>query len=283
MIKRFLSAIVPVAFCACAAFGQQVSLGAIEQLPLPEGSFRPTLSPDGATLLFSTQDGTTLKAFDMDNGHIQTIEESAAAGIEPVFTSDSKHVIYQTVKVIDKLTYRDVREADLYTGKSVVTEKMSRNRLSMKALPNRDYAVADYDRICLSKDGKLIELKPIADAYSYILATLSPDGKKILFIEPFKGLFVCDIDGNNLKNLAARVSDAAWAGNNDVVFTVSHDDGYIILTSALMYYNIADDSWTTLTDENLMPAEVTASGADKEIVFSTYSGEIYRARLLTEK
>lgn len=282
MLKKIIISLMPMALCALSAVCQTASLSGIRQLPLPEGSARPVLSPDGGTLLFSTPDGTSLQSFDMDNSVIQTLDNSIAAGIAPVFSNDSKKVIYRTAEVKDKLMYRDVREVELFSGKVKVTEKMSRKPMSLKALPESDYAFADYDRICISRNGKVTELKPIEDAYSYVDAHLSPDGKKIIFIEAFKGLFVCDIDGSNLRNIAAHITDAAWVDNNSVVFVVSHDDGYIVLTSAMIYYNLETDKWTTLTGDDIMPAEVTASGADSTIVFATYSGEVYSAKLVTE-
>jgi len=280
MIKHLLLTIIPVAICAANAFCQGVHLGNVKQLPLPEGSYRPVISPDGGTLLFSAQDGKALKSFDMDNAVIQTIDESAAAGAHPVFSSDSKSVIYRTAEIKDRLMYRDVREADLYSGKVTVTEKMSRKQLSLKALPKHRYAFADYDRICLSNNGELTEIKPLSDAHSYLSASLCPDGSRILFIEPFQGLFVCNTDGSDVRNIAGRADDAAWADNNSLVFVVSHSDGYAVLTSALMYYNLTDNSWSALTGEDIMPAEVTASEADSTIVFSTQTGEIFSAELI---
>ena len=270
---------LPAVACIGIAQAQNVSLTDIKQLPLPEDAAHPVLSPDGGTLLFSTQNGTSLRSFDMDNGVTATLDDSMAAGIDPVFSADSKTVIYRTAELKDKLMYRDVREVNLPTGKVRVTEGMTRKQLSAKALPKEKYAVAGYDCLYLSDNGNVSELRPIKDAYSYIKAALSPDGKHILFTEAFKGLFVCDLDGSNPRNIAAKVTDFAWVDNNSFLIIVSHDDGYFVLTSALMYCDINTGKFETLTSDELMPDAVTVSPADNQVVFSTISGEIYKANL----
>lgn len=280
MLKRTFATLLPAFLCASMAFCQQTSLSEVKQLPLPADAARPVLSPDGGTLLFSTQNGTTLRSYDMDNGVTVTLDEAMAAGIDPIFTSDSKRVIYRTAEMKDKLMYRDVREAYLPTGKITVTEGMSRKMISAKALPEREkYAVAGYDCIYLSDNGKIKELRPLEDAYSYIKAALSPDGRHILFTEPFKGLFICDADGSNPRNIAAKVTDATWADNSSVLIVVSHDDGYVVLTSALIYIDINTGKYETLTDPDIMPESVTVSPADGQVVFSTVTGEIFNAKL----
>ena len=60
------------------------------QLAVPAGSHHPVLSPDGSTLLFSTDNHTGLSAMNLADGSVRILDSEAGAGFQPIFSLDGK-------------------------------------------------------------------------------------------------------------------------------------------------------------------------------------------------
>lgn len=236
----------------------------------------PVLSADGKIMLFSSDDHTGLKALNMAKGSITVLDESTGAGFNPIFSNDGKTVIYQTALLIDGLMNRDVRTFDLATGRTERIAQMSREEINLSELSGRtDYVTADYDCIVVARNGKAEQIRPLADAHSYLWASLSPDGTKMVFVEPFQGVFISNLDGSNPVNIAKKGAFPSWAGENLVTYTLSHDDGYVILDSTLKVYDMTTGITLDLTPSDVLVGESTSS-FDGTVVYTTLEGEVYK-------
>lgn len=235
----------------------------------------PVLSPDGTTMLFSSDNHTGLKALKLSDSSIITLDEAPGAGFNPIFSTDGSKVYYQTAKLIDGLLHRDVRAYDLLTQKSERISEMSREDADMLKISGKhDYVTAGFEGITISSKGITKTLNPIEEAHSYLWASLSPDGSKIAFVEPFQGVFVSDTNGENLIKVSSKGDFPAWAGDNLLTFTVSHDDGYIILDSTLKIHDLTTGITVDLTGEDVKVGE-SSSSSNGTVVYSTLEGEIY--------
>lgn len=242
-------------------------------------AWHPVLSTDGQRLLFSAEDHTGLKCLNLADGTLETIDKDAAAGFNPVFAADGKTVVYTTARLIDGLTNRDVRKYTPGAGNSKVVKPMSRRDNNINVIAgNTNYATADYDKIIVTVNGVSTALSPLADAHSYLWASLSPDGTRLLFTEPFKGVYVSNPDGTSPRRLAAKGDFAAWAGNNIVVYIESHDDGYQTLDSQLKAIDLTTGATTTVTDTDVIVSEATAAHNGR-VVYSTIQGELYQTTI----
>ena len=236
----------------------------------------PVLSADGNTLLFSSDDHTGLSALNMHNNAIIVLDEATGSGFNPIFSSDGTKVVYQTASFVDGLMNRDVRSFELSTGTTQQIAPMGRNNINLNDIAGHvDYVFANYDNITVSREGKIQEIHPIANAHSYLWASISPDGNKILFVEPFQGVFICDLDGSNLVNIAKKGAFPAWAGENLITYTLSHDDGYVILDSTLKIHDITTGITLDLTPSTVQVGE-SASSSDGTVVYTTLDGELYK-------
>lgn len=264
-------------FVAALAVGLSFGAYGVEPftaLQLPEGAHHPVLSPDGSTLLFSSASHEGLKALNINSGEISVIDNSAAAGFQPVFSNDGSTVYFRTAEMRDGLLYRDVR-AFSFAKKSVNRiAPHSREDVDLASFSGGDFAVADYKIIRVRRCGKEIELNPIADSHSYLWASLSQDGSNLLFTEPFKGVFVANADGSNARQILRKGDNASWAGANTVIAVVSHDDGYVLLDSKLVAVDITTGKVTDLTDSSILVGEATAA-TDGTVVFSDINGNMF--------
>ena len=262
-----------------AALTIGLAIGAYGELPLkplnlPAGAHHPVLSPDGTTLLYSTDTHDGLKAMNMATGETSLIDAGAAAGFNPVFTTDSRTVYYRTAEMKDNLLYRDVRSYSFDTRNMHKVSPMSRDKVDMAAFRGGNYAVDDYNTIRVSLDGKEVSVNPIADSHSYLWASLSADNKQLLFSEPFKGVFIADADGSNARRLLRKGDNPTWAGEHTIVAIITHDDGYVVLDSRLVAVDTRSGEITYLTPEDMLVGEATAAG-DGTVVVADVTGNMF--------
>lgn len=204
------------------------------------------------------------------------IDTDAAAGFAPIFNADGSKVFYRTAMLVDGLLCHDVRSYDIAKGSAPVKlQSYSRKAPSdLNAVSAKDnYAFADYRDIVLCRDGVTTKINPIADAHSYLWASLSPDGSHLLFCEPFEGVFVAKTDGSQPQRIAAKGDFPAWLSNNMIAFVVTHDDGYVVLDSKLCVVNIASGRTTDITDVDTLVGEAAAAAG--KVVYSDLQGNMY--------
>lgn len=246
-----------------------------QKLELPEGSHHPVLSPDGNTLLFSTIDHTGLKALDLSTQEIQTIDPAMGAGFQPIFSLDGSKVFYRTAQVCDGLNMRDIRSFTLNTGEEPeLLRPLNRETIDIRSFAGGDYAIDNYRTIRVVSNGQTREIEPLADAYSYMWSSLSPDGSRLLFTEPFTGVYVSNTDGTNPVCLLPKGDYATWAGDNKFIAVVTRDDGYVVTKSTLVLVHTGTGIVTELTPENVLVGEATAS-ASGIVIYSDLNGNMF--------
>lgn len=245
-----------------------------QQLTIESGAHHPVLSPDGSVLLYSTVDHTGLKALNLADGSVTTIDEAPAAGFQPVFSTDGKTVYYRTASIVDGLLYRDVRSYDFASARSKQLAKPNRRNDNLGATIASSYACSNFSTIEICLDGRLTSVSPVEDAHSYLWASLSPDASKLAFSEPFKGVFVSNNDGSEARQILKKGDYVSWAGPSTVIAVVSRDDGYVILESHLVAVNINTGFVRTLTPDDVKVAEANAS-ASGLVVYSDIDGNLF--------
>lgn len=250
--------------------GRTIELSGIES-----GAWHPQLNADGTRVLFSTQNHQGLNNLDLVSGEVTVLDTDAGAGFTPAFSADGKSVIYRTAGMVDGLTCRDVRQYSFADGKKSTRRSMNREDVNLKAEAGiANYAVENYRNIVVCIDGKTTTINPLSDAHSYLWASLSPDGTRIMFSEPFMGLYICNIDGTGARRIAQKADFPAWAGNDIVVYAVSHDDGYQILDATLKALDLTTGECKDVSAPDMKVSEVTAS-PDGKVVYSSLEGKLF--------
>lgn len=249
--------------------------GQPQRLNVEAGAFHPVLSPDGSVLLYSTVDHTGLKALDLADGSVTVIDEAPSAGFQPVFSADGSTVFYRTATMVDGLLCRDLRSYDFCTGGSTLLAKPSRRNDNMNAIADqKTYACSDFTEIEVCLDGRVTRVSPVADAHSYLWASLSSDASRLAFSEPFQGVFISKADGSEARRVLEKGDYVSWAGPSTVIAVVSHDDGYVILDSRLVAVNINTGITRLLTPEDVKVSEATASPSGL-VVYSDLDGNLF--------
>ena len=252
---------------ATAAAAQALTFGTVSRMAVvPDGASRPVLSPDGKTLLYTAPGTRALSAVNLESGQIKVLDETEGNYSMPRFSADSRHITYKTFGRVDGLACSDVRQASV-TGSQPRRAVAAMQRTPRLAVPAAtDHAIDDYRTIKVCIGGKTTDINPVADAYSYQYAQLSPDGKRIVFAVPFQGVFVCNTDGTGATSIAEIGSRPVWAGNSVIAYILSHDDGYVILSSQLVTYDLDNALTQVVTGPDVIAEDVTAT--DGLIIFS---------------
>ncbi len=255
-----------------------VTVTAIEQITFEGSASHPVLSPDGKSMLFSSENHRILSHIDLESGKVTTIDQAPGAGFEPMFSSDSRRIVYRTASTNDGLSVHDTRSYNIADGKQTKLAEFSRvSSNTIEFSGKESYACSNYRTISVVTNGIAREVSPLTDAHSYLWASLSPDGTRLLFCEPFQGVFVANIDGSNPVKITAKGDYPSWVDNTTVAYVVSHDDGYILLDSTAMVCDLTDMSTLKITNDETIVGEISAAAGI--IVYSTLDGKLYKTSI----
>ncbi len=137
-----------------------------------------------------------------------------------------------------------------------------------------DMYVTNEDlKLVLYKNGTRLELYPHGTDINYICASISPDGKKILF-KTSKGVGVCDLNGKPLANLG-RYTAPVWYGNDYVVATLEENDGHNFTAGAVVILSLDGQLNQVLTDKAEIAMAPTANYASGQIAYHDFEGNIH--------
>ena len=272
-IKKFAFAAGCVAFSMLSA--SALTAGKAMKIENISGAWHPMLSPDTKTLVFSTEDHTGLNCLDIESGDLTIVDDSKGAGFAPVFSADGKKVYYRTAALVDGLMNRDVRAYTIGDNDATAVQGMTRKDIDMHAQAGfTTYATAHYDHIDLTVNGVTKEIRPLAEkAHSYLWASLSPDGKRLVFNEPFSGVYIADADGSSPRKIAGRGDYPAWVSNSAIVYVDAHDDGYQTTEAVLKAYDVDEDITISVTQKDMIVSEVSAVRG--KVAFATADGGLY--------
>ena len=243
-------------------------------------AYHPVISADGSKVIFSPEDYSGLNLIDFNRREVVEISKERGSGFAAQFSPDGEAVLYRCEGNIGRLRAKNVMSYDVSTDKTTEIAPMNREEKSLDAYleGNRVNVHSDYREIVVTIDGVTSRINPVEGAQSYIWVKLSPDKKRVLFVEPFKGAFVCNIDGKELKSLG-KGTFPSWLGNEFVLLTLSEDNGDVITRSQVVAVEVSTGKVTEITSADSMTEEATGSIAAGKIVCSGAGGKLIVAEI----
>lgn len=277
-----------------SAMGQVLQVTSIERVNMPEKAAVAAISPQGDYLLLTSATNQGLTKLDLTNGESQTLSTAPSAGHNVKISPDGQTVVYREGSFNKKhLRMSTLKSVNLATGASQVLVKPTRDlqgyavdatsagvvnkgKFSKKALGNakaQNVPVLSINKgqLMITVNGKTRKLSPNGDQFSYMWASLSPDGTKVLYYQAAHGTYVCNLDGSNVRKVG-KMRAPVWYDNNTVVGMLDLDDGEFIYASTIVAATL-DGMTQTLTDDATIAMYPHA--ADGKIAFSTPAGEAY--------
>ena len=277
-----------------SAMGQVLNVTSIEKVNLPEQAAVAAISPQGDYLLLTSATNQGLTKFDLTSGQRQTLSNAPSAGYNVKISPDGQTVVYREGSFNNKhLRMSSLKSVNLATGASQVLVKPTRDlqgyavdatsaaavnkgKYSSKAIGNakaQKLPVLSINKgqLMITVNGKTRKLSPNGDQYSYMWASMSPDGTKVLYYQAAHGTYVCDLDGNNVRKVG-KMRAPVWYDDNTVVGMMDLDDGEFIYASTLVAATLDGKTQTLTGDATLAMYPHAAAG---KIAFSTPAGEAY--------
>lgn len=292
MMRKFLFALA-LGF-SLTAMAQVMNVTSIEKVNLPEQAAVAAISPQGDYLLLTSATNQGLTKLDLSTHQTQVISTAPSAGHNVKISPDGQTVVYRESSFNEKhLKYSTLKSVNLVTGASQTLVKPTRDlqgyaidatsagvvnkgKFSKKAVGNakaQNLPVLSIkkDQLMITVNGKTRNLSPNGSGYSYLWASLSPDGTKVLYYQAAHGAYVCDLDGSNVRKVG-KMRAPVWYDDNTVVGMLDLDDGELVYASTIVAATL-DGTTQVLTDDSTIAMYPhTANG---KIAFSTPAGEAY--------
>ena len=291
-MRKFLFALA-LGF-SLTAMAQVMNVTSIEKVNLPEQAAVAAISPQGDYLLLTSATNQGLTKLDLSTHQTQVISTAPSAGHNVMITPDGQTVVYRESSFNEKhLKYSTLKSVNLATGASQTLVKPTRDlqgyaidatsagvvnkgKFSKKAVGNakaQNVPVLSIkkDQLMITVNGKTRNLSPNGSGYSYLWASLSPDGTKVLYYQAAHGAYVCDLDGSNVRKVG-KMRAPVWYDDNTIVGMLDLDDGELVYASTIVAATL-DGTTQVLTDDSTIAMYPHA--ANGKIAFSTPAGEAY--------
>lgn len=261
------------------------------------------ISGDGRYIFTTSWSNQGLTRIDLDSKESRVITMDAGAGISPAISTDGS-VVMHVCNTIDEnhlmkssLQLADIKEGTsqqllapsreyfgyALRGQQAITlvegtqplRRSIRKTMNDEQSASRPILVNQGLRMTLTVNGVTRNFAPNGDDddTSYIWASLSPDGKRVLYYVSNEGTYVCDINGENLQFIAYECMAPQWYDDQTIVGFRSKDDGQFIKSSALMAYTL-DGERQQLTEPDQLVMYPFCSAKTGKIIGSSLRGEI---------
>ena len=277
-------------------FAQNIQVTAVSPINIGESGsmYHPVFSPTGEYLLFTSENYEGLKMLSFTDGQVKTLTTEKGAGYGIKISKDGKTIAYRKNELINQRLFSSVKLYSLSEGKQQQLVAPTREPLAVgfsgnkpllvknRQLVKSQLSAVEIVPIVTIEDRKMVLytgnsrkiLTPNGENASYIWPSISPDGKRIVYVAAGKGTFVCDLNGNNVAALG-KLNAPQWINNQWLVGMNDIDNGEILLSSSLVAASIDGKVYQTLTTPDLIAMYPAVSPDGKQIVFNTERGDLY--------
>jgi len=286
-MKKFFFCILLFLFSILTSSSQTIEIGKNYRLfNENRKGFHPTFNATGNLLAFTTENYEGLNVYNFSDKSVLKISEEQGAGFQPIFSEDGK-IFYKSTVYKSKLKYEGLKSYDMQqkTVKEVFEPQRTLTPSQKYGKYNKtahSFVWSDGRNLNINKHGKTEALNPIENANGYVWASLSPNGKMILFNAVAVGTFVSDLKGKIIASLG-YLNAPVWYDNVFVVGMQDKDDGNNITESKIIIKNLTGDITKQLSESDRIAMFPTASSAAKKIAYNTIEGDIYVLELNIKK
>lgn len=239
------------------------------------GLMAPVWSPDGS-LIAATTDGYRgiLVASADGSSAIRTVTLAPGAGYKMVW-KDNNEIVGRTDVRSGAAVLHEMRSWDVASGRSVLIAPAARTA----SAPSAARGGRIYEAMLADAASAASRIDALAAFAGEIVINpaLSPDGSRIAFQIPGRGMWTIGADGSGLRSIGAGSHPSWLADNATVIYTVVEDDGQQFTASKLMARNVDSGAAVTLLDDSrFIPMTAAASPDGLKVAFENASeGAIY--------
>jgi Tol biopolymer transport system component len=287
-----------ILFVGQSVFAQQIEIKSTELVKGTEsgGFYYALFSPKGTYLLASSANYAGLKQIMLDTKEVKILTQEPGAGYDVKISADESAILFKKTEFINNLRYTSLYQYTLADNKTVKVENAVREKLTPVFAQNKPAFVKGKSlmknaNVTASEVKPFINIEdrqmalymgntkkiitPNGEHESYFWASVSPDGKHIVYTTASQGTFVCGIDGSNVVSMG-KLNAPVWLNNRWIVGMDDKDDGNIFISSSLVAATIDGKVRQALSVPSMKIALYPAASPDgKQIAFNTEKGEMY--------
>lgn len=286
--KTALSLLCLMALCVAAQSVRVTS----DVVLVDSCAYFPQLSADGSQLLYAPTDAKQLYLLDLKTKTTRLVSDEGVPGFEAIFGRDGKVYYVAMKKNADNLIFRSVRCYDPKRGTDTEVLRPQHgavhaiNGTKGTALVGEQYSLQEKkagtfawsrsDKLFIIEKGVTRTLQPVKETVGLLWASVSPDGKKVLFEAAAKGLYICDLQGRIIKKMGMYLMPC-WYGNNHIVAMGNAGNVQSAQGARIYLIDANTGDQETLTSDDVAAIQPMVSG-DK-IVYTTKTGEAHMMTL----
>lgn len=287
------------------------------KLPLPYAS-SAKISPTGDRISFTGKGFNKLFVANIDGSNVQELCSHDAVGWGHQWSPDGKFIAVRANHVQEKTKRVRVELLDVANGTEIAVTNLhsSRSRLSLPSWKDQNLLAytsrsgLELKRIVL--EDSTLTLKTVS-RQDVTLARWSTDaleiieGTKVQRVRPFRqsrqvlnaawtsdrgfsavefsgrpSLYVVSADGKNTTLIDAKGESPCWLDDRTIVYMVTEDDGYRILSGNIWISDREGKMKKNLTEGLNEVALFPSAAKNGTIVFTTESGAVYTMTISRE-
>ena len=258
------------------ANAQLLEIQSVKKLPVSTGEEMKVagFSPAGDYILLTNDIDKGLIRYDLATGAQTQLTDALGAGWAVKISNDGQNIVYREITIgEDKLVKHDIVKMNVEKKEASVIAQAQRDMTNLVHANNANSVTINEDlHMVVVKNGKNIVLTPNGNEEAYNWASISPDGKSILYYVSLKGCYVCDINGNNVQFVARHCRAPQWYNNNIIIGMADEDDGKFMTASAIVAYDLQGNGQILVNKENMAIYPYAVEG---KIAFSNAGGEVF--------
>lgn len=254
-----------------------------------EGFMCPAWSPDSKTLAFTGDNYRGIWVAKVDGSELTKITDDAGAGYKMAWNGNGEEILSRTNVYRNQKTYHaiktfnvktceertlvpETRDLGIATWRSTdaIAVQKGRQGIAVKRGKAGNSTLSVYETMVSDPFHALLqipELKEWADK-PVINPALSTDKNMVAFQIPGKGVYICDINGANVKYLGKGSCPTWTSGNKYVIVARVRDNGETFTSSELYAINTKTAETTVFFNDNAMlPMTPAVSPDGKKLAF----------------
>ena len=234
----------------------------------------PVWSPDGSKIAVTGDNFIGIWVANADGSNLNQVSEALGAGYKMNW-QDAQTIVSTPYTMENGLRMVRIENVNVETAEISEVAPAQRGFRPSKVMKN-----VNLLRIMCDQPAEATRLIPSLEQYAgkmVLNPALSPDGKKIAFQIVSYGLFVCDVDGANLKSFG-KGAYPSWAPNSrDLMFARIQDNGERFTASDLFSVNTETGVEENLTpNSDVIPVTLSVSPDGSKVAFDNdVDGNIY--------
>lgn len=232
------------AMAAVPAFGQVSA--ASEPIKLIDSEIAlmaPVWSPDGSQIAVTGNNYTGIYVANADGTGLHMVSADEGTGYKMFWSADSRSISGFARETRNGRIFRSERRYDAATGRALASAAAIRTNAQPGAATTGVYGTMTQNPATAAAN---IEALAQFAGKTVINPALSPDGSKVAFQIPGKGMWLINNDGTGLRSLGTGSHPAWLPDNKTLVYTIVEDNGEIFTASSLMSVDTATGATATV-------------------------------------